>query len=771
MRKSRFYNLALIFFFQDGDNPQQGRSIGDSKTRWLPGQREHGNDFEAIEAELSEILFGSTEEETIESEEQADEDLGADHDNDDDNGMVKINAKARIPIRKRIGTNKPGGRRRKRPLQDIRPSDVTPIALQPDSDIIDGDRGEFKDYDYKNYDLYAYDEDSQEEEEEEKPTPEEVLSDSNATLTMSPQASEIRASRPFPMGGKRRRNPFGPHLPIGLPGLAPNGKIIRGRNRPYIPLSNSPSLTLGENSKIFPRRRPKFGPKPNGRQQLGRKSNRPNHLAAGPSSCIPVLHVESNLNLDTMSDTIENPFKDEMRLNPTLSFLEDKELHELKGTLTSRDRPLPGKGKRDRLPGRNLGPGPLKRKNHNSNNNNIRPSAVKSQRSYQISQSGDCNHYTDDLCLDANNYPSEQILGLLDRNRRIGADLVADVIDQSADNLIDGVTSAQENSYTFTHYFGENRRQDGVEQKHRDFAEEGGFLCPSEIMYAKPKRGKTAQGTWKDIVNVKDYTQTLRMEKCLKPGGGCSYVSHHYKSQCSQVYNYHRLLSWDKERGLHMDIYKVPTCCSCHIMGYSYVYPPLKSSQGGLQKPAFNNQNSNGFSPSIPEFGGPSGGFTESKNVGFVDNSNKDFTAFMNTVSSKFPDDNGPDFGLSEQPSNLRSEAVAPPTNSVSSRTNKPRELSKPPGNTVRRRISSVRRRLDRDRKPMAHSQPEDEDEFKVRAKEANNFQARAEPTESESDDETSKTDESGGETKSVNYGYHPIIDFFDRYRWSAASR
>ena len=42
-----------------------------------------------------------------------------------------------------------------------------------------------------------------------------------------------------------------------------------------------------------------------------------------------------------------------------------------------------------------------------------------------------------------------------------------------------------------------------------------------------------------------------------KPGGSCSYVSHHYKSQCSQVYNYHRLLSWDKTRGLHMDIYKV----------------------------------------------------------------------------------------------------------------------------------------------------------------------------------------------------------------------
>ena len=41
------------------------------------------------------------------------------------------------------------------------------------------------------------------------------------------------------------------------------------------------------------------------------------------------------------------------------------------------------------------------------------------------------------------------------------------------------------------------------------------YFLLAEIMYAKPKRGKTAQGEWKDIVNVKDYTQTLRMEKCL----------------------------------------------------------------------------------------------------------------------------------------------------------------------------------------------------------------------------------------------------------------
>jgi hypothetical protein len=48
------------------------------------------------------------------------------------------------------------------------------------------------------------------------------------------------------------------------------------------------------------------------------------------------------------------------------------------------------------------------------------------------------------------------------RNRRIGTDLIADVLDQSADELIDGVTSAQENSYTISHYFGDAERRDGM---------------------------------------------------------------------------------------------------------------------------------------------------------------------------------------------------------------------------------------------------------------------------------------------------------------------
>ena len=37
-------------------------------------------------------------------------------------------------------------------------------------------------------------------------------------------------------------------------------------------------------------------------------------------------------------------------------------------------------------------------------------------------------------------------MSLLSVNRRVGADLIADVVDQSADNLVDGVTAGKKYS-------------------------------------------------------------------------------------------------------------------------------------------------------------------------------------------------------------------------------------------------------------------------------------------------------------------------------------
>lgn len=107
-------------------------------------------------------------------------------------------------------------------------------------------------------------------------------------------------------------------------------------------------------------------------------------------------------------------------------------------------------------------------------------------------------------------------------------------------------------------------REDPPSENHtpsQSLSSEGGFLCPSKVAYGKIKKAKSSTtGKWKFIVNYGDKTQTLRLEKCLTPGDKCSYILPHYRTACTQVFNYHRLVAWDFEGGLHLDTFKV----SCH---------------------------------------------------------------------------------------------------------------------------------------------------------------------------------------------------------------
>ena len=74
-------------------------------------------------------------------------------------------------------------------------------------------------------------------------------------------------------------------------------------------------------------------------------------------------------------------------------------------------------------------------------------------------QGVDCDFYTDDLCLGVREYPRlekirinswftfrtrQDIVRLLGANRRISDDMIADVTLQSADELIDGVSSSKQ---------------------------------------------------------------------------------------------------------------------------------------------------------------------------------------------------------------------------------------------------------------------------------------------------------------------------------------
>lgn len=108
-------------------------------------------------------------------------------------------------------------------------------------------------------------------------------------------------------------------------------------------------------------------------------------------------------------------------------------------------------------------------------------------------------------------------------------------------------------------------------------AKASGFICSSEILYGRPKLAKNTKNQWKVIVNAGQYTQSLRMEKCLKPDKECSLVQTAAAaigatSTCAQIHSIHRLVVFEKGRGFYIDTFKIPTGCTC------YVKPSKKSS-------------------------------------------------------------------------------------------------------------------------------------------------------------------------------------------------
>ena len=134
--------------------------------------------------------------------------------------------------------------------------------------------------------------------------------------------------------------------------------------------------------------------------------------------------------------------------------------------------------------------------------------------------------------------------------------------DQSANNLVDGVTNVEENNFDYSLYNGEPFDKG-------NWVGDEGYICPSDVLYARPVRARNVDGEWRVIVqNVNYYTQTQRIESCLFTGASCRTIAPCYRSKCVQKHIYHRMLSFDPcdaKKGLFIDIYKLPSACSCHI--------------------------------------------------------------------------------------------------------------------------------------------------------------------------------------------------------------
>lgn len=162
---------------------------------------------------------------------------------------------------------------------------------------------------------------------------------------------------------------------------------------------------------------------------------------------------------------------------------------------------------------------------------------------------------------------------------------------------MDGLTKVEEQGYNYAHYYGNGAQKSYKDDFNgysysTDYYKEGGYLCPSDIFYGRPKRAANTYGKWKVIVNLPDeyyakgfgvgyekYTQTQRLEQCMYPGAPCSYLDPHYPSSCLQKHNFVRLLAYTYQEGLHIDSFKLPISCSCHLdalhplTGYQYGHP------------------------------------------------------------------------------------------------------------------------------------------------------------------------------------------------------
>ncbi|XP_042873195.1 protein spaetzle 3-like isoform X3 [Penaeus japonicus] len=86
--------------------------------------------------------------------------------------------------------------------------------------------------------------------------------------------------------------------------------------------------------------------------------------------------------------------------------------------------------------------------------------------------------------------------------------------------------------------------------------------CESKTEIVTPYWANNSAGKVRAIVNTNEFSQAIHQEVCVKQstkrcGGECA---------CEQKYKWHRLLAYDPDndcRGIFMDWFLFPSCCSC----------------------------------------------------------------------------------------------------------------------------------------------------------------------------------------------------------------
>jgi len=175
-------------------------------------------------------------------------------------------------------------------------------------------------------------------------------------------------------------------------------------------------------------------------------------------------------------------------------------------------------------------------------------------------------------CIADDEYPTYEVAN------KISADPIflkkyADIADQSADDLVQDITKEQEEGFDYSYYTGASKGDSKYDATHWIGPE--GYLCPSDVDYAKIRRAVNVEGEWRIVLQYiaegygsYNYTQTTRLETCEYPDSACRLLAPCYQSKCTQKYVFHRMLALnpcDLYRGFFIDTFKLPSACSCHL--------------------------------------------------------------------------------------------------------------------------------------------------------------------------------------------------------------
>nr|XP_046920306.1 probable serine/threonine-protein kinase clkA [Dermatophagoides farinae] len=250
------------------------------------------------------------------------------------------------------------------------------------------------------------------------------------------------------------------------------------------------------------------------------------------------------------------------------------------------------------------------------------------QQQQQYDTTPRCDKFTEDICIDDFEYPEHAILDEIYKRKDIFQLMYAEVNGDVP--LVDGIPKDMDENFSQDYYYSNNDPEDPDDDYHDDFngpstdghhhsttnkstsfdfgesnsnnhhnnnnknSIEQGFVCRSEVLYAKPKLAKNLKRKWRVIVNAGDFTQTIRLEKCNKANSECRYIADHkYASRCAQIHSIHRLLVFEKGKGFFIDSFRLPTACTCHVYSVKQTNPnPSESTMNNNLRTKINTSNS-----------------------------------------------------------------------------------------------------------------------------------------------------------------------------------